>query len=214
MKESVMGRLEYQLKVRCVPPQARNSAEAVLFLAQIVRERRRLEQERSTLLQRIGRINLRLDEIGTTETKIVPAIKVVPEPNASLAESNAPLLEAKAPRAERERDSAKPKAAERERDSAKPKAAERERDSAKPKAKVAVISSGMERQHTLPTGFTEFTLQYCGQDSSFKEEMSKWPQPVIICMDLLKHVCSRSRACAGWPTRRFVSWAFAMLLRS
>ena len=143
-----MRRLEYQRKVRCVPLQARNSAEAVLFLAQIVRERRRLEQERSTLLQRIGRINLRLDEIGTTETKIVPAIKVVPEPNASLAESNAPLLEAKAPRAERERDSAKPKAAERE------------RDSAKPKAKVAVISSGMERQHTLPTGFTEFTLQY------------------------------------------------------
>src|ERR1051326_3433435 len=184
MKESVMRRLEYQRKVRCVPLQARNSAEAVLFLAQIVRERRRLEQGRSTLLQRIGRINLRLDEIGTTETKIVPAIKVVPEPNASLAESNAPLLEGKVPRAERERDSAKPKsaererdsakpkaaererdsakpkAAERERDSAKPKAAERERDSAKPKAKVAVISSGMERQHTLPTGFTEFTLQY------------------------------------------------------
>jgi len=105
-----MRRLEYQRKVRCVPFQARNSAEAVLFLAQIVRERRRLEQERHTLLKRIGRINLRLDEIGSTETKIVPVIKVVSEPNAP--------------------------------------------------PQVAVRSSGMERQHTLPTGFTEFTLQY------------------------------------------------------
>jgi len=105
-----MRRLEYQRKVRCVPFQARNSAEAVLFLAQIMHERRRLEQERRTLLQRIGRINLRLDEIGSTETKIVPVIKVVSEPNAP--------------------------------------------------PQAAVRSSGMERQHTLPTGFTEFTLQY------------------------------------------------------
>jgi len=105
-----MRRLEYQRKVRCAPFQARNSAEAVLFLAQIVRERRRLEQERHTLLKRIGRINLRLDEIGSTETKIVPVIKVVSEPNAP--------------------------------------------------PQAAVRSSGMERQHTLPTGFTEFTLQY------------------------------------------------------
>jgi hypothetical protein len=105
-----MRRLEYQRRVRGVPSQARNSAEAVLFLAQIVRERRRLEQERSTLLQRIDRINLRLDEIGSTETKIVPVIKVVSEPNAP--------------------------------------------------PQVAAGSSGMERQHTLPTGFTEFTLKY------------------------------------------------------
>jgi hypothetical protein len=101
--------LEYQRKVRSAPFRASNSAGAVLFLAQIVRERRRLEQERSALLKRIGRINFRLDEIGSTETKIVPTIKV--------SEPNAP-------------------------------------------PKVAVRSSDMERQLTLPTGFTEFTLQY------------------------------------------------------
>jgi hypothetical protein len=77
-----MRRLEYQRKVRWAPFQARNSAEAVLFLAQIVRERRRLEQERNCLLKRIGRINLRLDEIGSTETRIVPTIKVGPEQDA------------------------------------------------------------------------------------------------------------------------------------
>ena len=104
-----MRRLEYQRKVRCARFQGR-TGEPILFLAQIVRERRRLEQERTALLKRIGRINLRLDEIGSTETKIVPGIKVVSEPNAP--------------------------------------------------PQVAVRSSGMERQHTLPTGFTEFTLQY------------------------------------------------------
>ena len=76
-----MRRLENQHKVRCVP-RARNYAEPILFLAQIVREKRRLEQERSTLLRRIGRINLRLDEIGSTETKIVPTITVPPAPDA------------------------------------------------------------------------------------------------------------------------------------
>src|SRR5215831_9820382 len=79
-KESVMRRLEYQRKVRSAKFQARDSAGAVLFLAQIVRERRRLEQERSTLMQRIGRIDCRLGEIGSTETKIVPTIKVGSEP--------------------------------------------------------------------------------------------------------------------------------------
>jgi hypothetical protein len=117
-----MRRLEYQQpKVRCVSFQTRNStrnsAEAILFLAQIVRERRRLEQERTSLLKRIGRIDLRLDEIGSTETKIVPVIKVASEPDAPPVEPNVP-------------------------------------------PKVAVRSSGMARQQTLPTGFTEFTLKY------------------------------------------------------
>jgi hypothetical protein len=68
-----------------------------MFLAQILRERRRLEQERTTLMRRIGRIDHRLDEIGSTETKIVPTIKVVSdapavtEPNAPrVSEPNAP----------------------------------------------------------------------------------------------------------------------------
>src|SRR5439155_17673285 len=115
IKESVMRRLEYQRKVRSAPFQARTAAEPILFLAEIVRERRRLEQELTSLLKRIGRINLRLDEIGSTETKIVPAIKVTSEPNVS---------EPTGPR------------------------------------KVAVRSLRMEPPHTLPTGFTEFTLQY------------------------------------------------------
>jgi hypothetical protein len=85
-----MRRLESLRKVRCVP-RARNYVEPVLFLAQIVRERRRLEQERGTLLKRIGKINLRLDEIGTTETKIMPTIKAAPEPNAlHVSEANVP----------------------------------------------------------------------------------------------------------------------------
>ena len=105
-----MRRLEYQRKVRSAPFQARTAAEPILFLAQIVRERRRLEQELTGLLKRIGRINLRLDEIGSTETKIAPTIKVASEPTAP--------------------------------------------------PKVAARSSRIERPRTLPTGFTEFTLQY------------------------------------------------------
>lgn len=77
-----MRRLEYQRKVRTPPSHARDSAEAVLVLAQIVRERRRLEQERNTLLRRIGRINIRLTEIDSTETKIVPVIKVASDRNS------------------------------------------------------------------------------------------------------------------------------------
>ena len=112
-----MRRLEYQRKVRSAPFQARTAAEPILFLAQIVRERRRLEQELTSLLKRIGRINLRLDEIGSTETKIAPTIKVASEPTAPPSEPTAP-------------------------------------------PKVAVRSSRIERPRTLPTGFTEFTLQY------------------------------------------------------
>lgn len=71
-----MRRLEYSRKVRSVPFQAKNSAEAVMFLAQIARERRRLEQERACLLRRINRIEVRIGEIGETETRIVPVIKL------------------------------------------------------------------------------------------------------------------------------------------
>jgi hypothetical protein len=77
-----MRRLEYQRKVRAARFKGGDSTEAILFLAQIVRERRRLEQERHSLMQRVGRINSRLDEIGSTETKIVPTIKVAAEADA------------------------------------------------------------------------------------------------------------------------------------
>ena len=108
-----MRRLEYQRKVRCARFKGGDTAEAVMFLAQIVRERRRLEQERNSLLQRVGRINLRLDEIGSTETKIVPTITVASEPIVL--------------------------------------------------PKLDVRNSAMERPPALaalPTGFSEFTLQY------------------------------------------------------
>ncbi len=47
------------------------------MLAQIARERKRLEQERHCLMKRVGRIDLRLEEIGNTETRVVPVIKIL-----------------------------------------------------------------------------------------------------------------------------------------
>lgn len=75
-----MRRLEYERKVRSSPCRARDSTEAVIVLAQISRERKRLEQERHTLMRRVGRIDFRLGEIGATETRIVPIIQVTAQP--------------------------------------------------------------------------------------------------------------------------------------
>lgn len=87
-----MKRLEYSRKVRSSPCQARDSTEAVIALAQIARERKRLQQERHTLMRRIGRIDFRLGEIGATETRIVPIIAMTvqtgagtPKPEAKVA---------------------------------------------------------------------------------------------------------------------------------
>lgn len=79
-----MRRLEYERKVRSTPCRARDSTEAVLILAQIARERKRLEQERHTLMRRVGRIDFRLGEIGATETRIVPIIQVAAQPIAAV----------------------------------------------------------------------------------------------------------------------------------
>ena len=75
-----MRRLEYNRKVRSAPFRADDSTEAAIALAQIVRERRRLQQERHTLLRRIGRIEFRLGEIGATETRIVPMLQTTAQP--------------------------------------------------------------------------------------------------------------------------------------
>lgn len=77
-----MRRLEYARKVRSMPFRAGDSTEAVIALAQIARERRRLQQERHTLLRRIGRIDFRLGEIGVTETRIVPILQTPAQPKA------------------------------------------------------------------------------------------------------------------------------------
>ena len=91
-------RLEYTRPVRSVPNQARNAAEAVMYLAHVTRERRRLEQERVSLERRIKRITARLLAIAGTETKLVPLIQPVGSPRAdgSALRAPAPTLRAAA----------------------------------------------------------------------------------------------------------------------
>ena len=72
-----MRRLEYARRVRSAPGRARNTAEAVMFLAAVARERHRLDQERNSLERRIARIDARLAVLAGTETKLVPAIQLV-----------------------------------------------------------------------------------------------------------------------------------------
>jgi cell division septum initiation protein DivIVA len=70
-----MKRLEYARRIRSAPGRARNTAEAMMFLAAVARERHRLEQERQSLERRITRIDARLAVLASTETKLVPAIQ-------------------------------------------------------------------------------------------------------------------------------------------
>ena len=76
-----MRRLEYTRKTPTARPRTRTAAEAVMALAQVARERHRLEQERRGLARRLQRIDLRLTEITGTETKLVPAIQGVMQRN-------------------------------------------------------------------------------------------------------------------------------------
>jgi hypothetical protein len=71
-----MRRLDYERKVRTARGRGRNPAEVVMALAQVARERHRLEQERRGLEQRLRRIELRLTAIAGAETRLVPAIQV------------------------------------------------------------------------------------------------------------------------------------------
>jgi len=65
-----MRRLEHTRIVRSLPGRARNNAETAMYLAHVVRERHRLEQERQSLEKRIRRIEARLTTIVGEETKL------------------------------------------------------------------------------------------------------------------------------------------------
>ena len=73
-----MKRLEYERRIRTAPGHARNAAEAVMFLAQVARERHRLGQEQRSLVKRMQRIQARLSAIAETETKLVPMLQGAP----------------------------------------------------------------------------------------------------------------------------------------
>ena len=70
----MMRRLEYTRNMPTPRAHARNAADAVLVLAQVARERQRLEQERQSLAKRMRRIELRLTQIAGAETRLVPVI--------------------------------------------------------------------------------------------------------------------------------------------
>jgi len=85
-----MRRLEYERRMRTVPTYGRRTADAVMVLAQVARERRRLGEEQRSLVKRMKRIEVRLSEIAATETRLVPQIRIehpgsaiaVPSPGA------------------------------------------------------------------------------------------------------------------------------------
>jgi septal ring factor EnvC (AmiA/AmiB activator) len=70
-----MRRLEFTRVIRTLPGRARNSAETAMYLAHVVRERHRLEQERQSLGRRIRRIEKQLTTIAEAETKLTPALQ-------------------------------------------------------------------------------------------------------------------------------------------
>ncbi len=70
-----MRRLEFERpRTRSVRSTPRTSAEAVMVLAQVSRERNRLGQERQSLAKRMKRIESRLTAIAVAETKLAPMI--------------------------------------------------------------------------------------------------------------------------------------------
>ena len=75
-----MRRIEFMGHRRKTPMQSRNAADAIMLLAQISLERRRLEQERSSLEKRLRRIDGRLHMIAGAETRLLPAIHVAATP--------------------------------------------------------------------------------------------------------------------------------------
>ena len=80
-----MRRLEYTRKTPSARVRTRTAAEAVMALAQVARERHRLEQERKGLERRLQRIDSRLTQIAGTETKLVPAIQGALQRKVSIA---------------------------------------------------------------------------------------------------------------------------------
>ena len=62
-------------RTRSGPGRAKNATEAVLCLAQVARERQRLQQERRGLAKRLNRIDARLGALVHTETRLAPMIQ-------------------------------------------------------------------------------------------------------------------------------------------
>jgi hypothetical protein len=76
-----MRRLEFERpRTRSVRSTPRTSAEAVMVLAQVSRERNRLGQERESLAKRMKRIESRLNAIAVAETKLAPMVAYAPPP--------------------------------------------------------------------------------------------------------------------------------------
>jgi hypothetical protein len=76
-----MRRLEFERpRTRSVRSTPRTSAEAVMVLAQVSRERNRLGQERQSLAKRMKRIESRLNAIAVAETKLAPMVAYGPPP--------------------------------------------------------------------------------------------------------------------------------------
>ena len=70
-----MKRLEYERKLRTGAAHARNASDAVMLLAQIAREQRRLRQESATLERRVRRIHQRLQELAAAEARVAPVVQ-------------------------------------------------------------------------------------------------------------------------------------------
>jgi hypothetical protein len=71
-----MKRLEFTRPGRNAVFHPRTSGEAVTHLAQMTRERQRLQQERKTLMRRVRRLDARLKVIAATEARLVPMIQI------------------------------------------------------------------------------------------------------------------------------------------
>jgi hypothetical protein len=71
-----MRRLEYTRRGRAVTTQAKNATEAVMCLAQVARERQRLQQERITLEKRMRMIATRLLQLAGAERQLVPVLQL------------------------------------------------------------------------------------------------------------------------------------------
>jgi len=71
-----MRRLEYTRRGRAVTTHAKNASEAVMCLAQVARERQRLQQERVSLEKRMRMIATRLLQLAGAEQKLVPVAQL------------------------------------------------------------------------------------------------------------------------------------------
>jgi cell division septum initiation protein DivIVA len=85
-----MKRLEYARRTRTAPGHAKNATEAVMCLAQVARERHRLQQERRGLAQRLSRIDARLGALVHTETRLAPMIQARVAASQQEAQRTAP----------------------------------------------------------------------------------------------------------------------------